>query len=324
MTLERGSYNNARPVILDCDPGHDDALAILLAAASPELKVLGITTVCGNTTISNSTRNALRLVSFANLDIPVARGAAKPLLREPSLDVPRIVHGESGLDGPEIPESPEGPLDQSATEFIATILRESDRKVTLIPTGPLTNIATLLLAYPDVKDNVEEIVLMGGALLHVGNITSAAEFNIYADPEAAKIVFGSGIPITMVGLDATMKCVVTDDIIAEIRGIGTPVPMLTADLLDFYNSTIKQHYSEPGGSLHDPLAVAVVLERTRVETRLMYVDVETHSELTRGETVGDVWGVTGHEPNVKVCLDADGDRFFKLLIARLRKKWGQK
>lgn len=324
MTSEHSGHNNARPVILDCDPGHDDALAILLAAASPELKVLGITTVCGNTTLANSTRNALRLVNFANLGIPVARGAAKPLLREPSLDVPRVIHGESGLDGPEIPESPRGPVEESAVEFIVRTLRESDRKITLIPTGPLTNIATVLLAAPDVKDKVEEIVLMGGALLHAGNITSAAEFNIYADPEAAKIVFHSGIPITMVGLDATMKCVLTDDIIAEIRAMGTPVPVLAADLLDFYNSTIKRHYSEAGGSLHDPLAVAVVLDRTLVDTRLMYVDVETQSELTRGETVGDVWGITGHDPNVEVCLDADGDRFFEMLIDRLRAKWGRK
>lgn len=313
-----------KPVVIDCDPGHDDALAILLAAASPELEVLGITTVYGNTTVSNSTRNALRVVSFADLDIPVAQGASKPLFRELSLNVARARHGTSGLDGCEIPEGPLEPVDRSATEFIADTLRKSSRKVTLIPTGPLTNIATLLLAYPDVKDNIEEIVFMGGALFHSGNITSAAESNIYADPEAAKIVLSSGIPITMVGLDATMKCTVTEDIISEIRAIDTPVPMLAADILNFYNSTIKKHYSKAGAALHDPLAVAVVLDRTLVETSLMYVDVETHSDLTRGETVGDVWGVTGKTPNVSVCLDADRDRFFEMLITRFREKWGKR
>lgn len=222
----------ALPVILDCDPGHDDAIALILALASPELKVLAVTTSAGNQTQEKTLNNALRILTLLGRDdIPVAAGAPKPLARE--LIIADNVHGESGLDGPTLPDPAFAPQAMTALELMVKCLRESPEPVTLVPTGPLTNIALLLAAYPELKPNIARIVLMGGAA-GAGNWTPAAEFNIYVDPEAADMVFQSGIPITMCGLDVTHEAQVMDEDIARVRAIANPVARCVAGLLDFF------------------------------------------------------------------------------------------
>ncbi len=302
-------------VILDCDPGHDDALAIMLAVASPELEVLGITTVAGNQTLEKTTRNALRVLSLIRASVPVAPGAAGPLVRE--LVIAPEVHGETGLDGAELPEPAASPLEVHAVEFIATALEGSAEPVTLIPTGPLTNIALLLALHPELKEKIQRIVLMGGGVRDF-NVTPAAEFNIYVDPEAAKIVFHSGVPITMVGLDATNRALLSPEDIEAIRRMGGPVSRVLGDLLRFYSRANERLLGIPGAPLHDPLAVATVIDPSLVRTKSLHVDVETQGELTRGETVVDLYGVTGKSANAQVVLDLDLPRFKELIFAAIR------
>lgn len=318
-----------QPAILDCDPGHDDAIALFLAAACPELEVVAVTTVAGNSTVENTTRNALKLVEAAGLGIPVARGMDKPLVRDLPLAVPRLVHGESGLDGPILPEPATEPAPTHAVDLIIELAGRYGRSpgpggggLLLIPTGPLTNIAMALLKAPWIRRGISGIVLMGGAVLHAGNITSAAEFNIYADPEACQVVLTSGVPVRMVPLDATMKAVADDDLIATLEDMDAPVPLLMSRLLAAYTQNIRRHYSERGGALHDPLAVACAVKPDLATWRRLYVAVETHSELTRGETVGDMWGITGRAPNAEVALDADGEAFTRFLLERVRARFG--
>lgn len=316
--------NAERPVIIDCDPGIDDAIAIFLAAAAPELDILGITTVRGNNTVANCTRNAQYLATCAELNIPIAQGAEWPLLREPaSLEATKIIHGKTGLGCLQTSGNLCGQKTGTALDFLIGTLQDATEQVTIIAIGPLTNLAILFLARPDLKKRIKEIVIMGGALLRAGNVNSSAEFNIYADPEAAKIVFESHIPITMVGLDATEKCLISDVFLSQIRSIGTTVPILVADLLHFYNENSKRHLNKAGGALHDALAVAILLEPDLVETRDIYVEVETQSPLTRGETVGDIHKTKGRDANTRVCIDANSEGLFELLLARFKTKWGR-
>jgi purine nucleosidase len=297
-------------ILLDCDPGHDDAIALLLALASPELELLGVTTVAGNQTLDKTTANAIRVLEFAGrADIPVAAGADRPLVREQY--VASYVHGETGLDGPDLPPPQSAPLDQHAVDFLADRIREHGGAVTLVPTGPLTNVALLLALHPDARP--ERIVLMGGAVAE-GNVTPAAEFNIWADPEAAARVFGSGIDPTMVGLDVTHKALFTS---AHVGRLAGRIGGMVSELLRFYGEFHKQVYNFDGSPIHDAVAVAHVIRDDLVKTEHLNTEIEVESELCRGRTVVDVWRRSGREPNSHVGVDIDADGFLGLLIERL-------
>ena len=304
--------DGATPIILDCDPGHDDAIALLLALASPEVKLLGVTTVHGNQTLAKTTANALRVLELAGrADVPVAAGADRPLARE--LTVAAHVHGESGLDGPALPDATCAPVADDAVSFIAGTVAASPGKVTLVPTGPLTNIARYLDEHGG--DAVERIVLMGGAIAE-GNMTPAAEFNIWADPEAAHRVFHSGLDVTMVGLDVTHRAVTTPAVQDRLRQTG-PIGRFVADLVDFFAVYHRQTYGWEGAPIHDAVAVAHVLRPGLVETLRRNVEVELVSELCRGRTVVDLWRRTGRPANAHVAVGLDAAGFFDLLVERI-------
>jgi pyrimidine-specific ribonucleoside hydrolase len=302
------------PILLDCDPGHDDAIALLLALASPELELLGVTTVAGNQTLDKTTANALRVLEFVGRgDVPVAAGADQPLARE--LFTAPYVHGESGLDGPDLPEPQGAPVEQHAVDFLAERILGSARPVTLVPVGPLTNIALLLARYPEAAENVERIVIMGGAIAE-GNVTPAAEFNIYVDPEAAWRVFRSDLPVTMIGLDVTHRALMTDAHAERLRGSGDAGRMV-AELYDFFVEYHRRTYGNEGAPIHDAVAVAQVLRPGIVKTLHRHVDVDCESQLCRGRTVVDLWHRTGSEPNADVGVDIDAEGFLDLLCERI-------
>ena len=297
-------------ILLDCDPGHDDAIALLLALASPEVELLGVTTVAGNQTLEKTTANAIRVLEFVGREhVPVAAGADRPLVREQV--VAASVHGETGLDGPELPPPHASPVAQHAVDFLADKIREHDGGVTLVPTGPLTNVALLLALHPDARP--ERIVLMGGAIAE-GNVTPAAEFNIWCDPEAAARVFASGIDVTMIGLDITHKALFTPAHVARLEG---RVGGLVTELMRFYGEFHRQVYDFDGSPIHDAVAVAYVLRPDLVETRHLNTEIDVESELCRGRTVVDVWRRSGREPNSHVGVDIDAGGFLDLLLARL-------
>ena len=294
-------------IILDCDPGHDDAIALLLALASPELELLGVTTVAGNQTLEKTTANAIRVLEHVGReDVPVAAGADRPLVREPR--VAANVHGETGLDGPDLPPACGQPVDQHAVDFLAERIAPD---VVLVPTGPLTNVALLLARYPERRP--QRIVLMGGSIAE-GNVTPAAEFNIWCDPEAASRVFTSGIELTMVGLDVTHKALFTMRHAERLTGrAGTMV----RELLAFYNRFHTQVYGFDGSPIHDALAVAQVFRPELVQTKHRGVKIDTESELSRGRTLVDLWRRAGWEPNCHVGVDVDAEGFAELLIERI-------
>jgi purine nucleosidase/pyrimidine-specific ribonucleoside hydrolase len=296
------------PILLDCDPGHDDAIALLLALGSPELELRGVTTVAGNQTLEKTTANALRVLELAGrADVPVAAGCARPLVRE--LYVAADVHGETGLDGPELPPPQAEPSAQHAVDFLAEQLVGA----TLVATGPLTNVALLLARYPDARP--ERIVLMGGAIAE-GNVTPAAEFNIWADPEAAARVFGSGLDVTMVGLDVTHRALVTRALAEQLRASGR-VAEAVAELLDFYGVFHREVYGFDGSPVHDAVAVAHVIDPTLLEVERLNVRVDRESALCRGRTVVDLWRRTGLEPNAGVAVGIESERFLRLLLERV-------
>ncbi len=301
-------------VLLDCDPGHDDAIAILLALASPEIELLGITTVAGNQTLEKTTANALKILEFVGrTEIPVAAGAARPLVREPF--VAAYVHGETGMDGPELPEPQTAPVPEHAVDFLAARLLAADEPVTLVPTGPLTNIGLLLARYPEVAGRIERIVLMGGAIAE-GNVTPAAEFNIWADPEAAARVFTSGIDVTMVGLDVTHKALFRPADSERLAATGR-VGKLVSELFAFYQQFHSQQYGWDGSPVHDAVAVAHVVRPGLVQTAHRGVVVDCGGELSRGRTYVDLWGRAGWEPNAHVAVDIDAQGFVDFLVERL-------
>jgi inosine-uridine nucleoside N-ribohydrolase len=302
------------PILIDCDPGHDDAIALLLALASPEVALLGVTTVHGNQTLAKTTANALRVLEFAGVaEVPVAAGADRPLVRAPQ--VAASVHGETGLDGPDLPPPEGAPVAVHAVDFLAARLREAERPVTLVPTGPLTNVALLLARHPDTAVRIERIVLMGGAIAE-GNVTPAAEFNIWVDPEAAARVFASRIDVTMIGLDVTHRALLTPAHGDRLRAAGR-VGTMVAELRDFYQRFHTDVYDFPGTPVHDAMAVAHVIRSDLVDTRERHVAIECGSELCRGRTVVDLWGVTGREPNAHVGVTVDSHGFLELLVERI-------
>jgi inosine-uridine nucleoside N-ribohydrolase len=304
------------PLLIDCDPGHDDAMALLLALASPEVELLGVTTVHGNQTLDKTTANALRILELAGRsDIPVAAGAERPLVAAPA--VAADVHGETGLDGPELPPVTTTPVDAHAVDFLAERLLDSPSAVTLVPTGPLTNVALLLARYPRAAERIERIVLMGGAIAE-GNVTPAAEFNIWVDPEAAARVFASGIDVTMVGLDVTHRALLTPAHAQQLRAAGR-IGAFVADLHAFYARFHADVYGWDGAPVHDAVAVAHVIRGDLVRTQRRNVEIDCASELCRGRTVVDLWRRTGRPENAHVGVDLDADGFLGLLIERLGK-----
>ena len=309
---------NARKIIIDTDPGHDAAVAILLALARPQaLELLGITCVAGNVPLPLTTRNARIICELAGKpETRIFAGCDAPLERK--LVTAEHVHGKTGLDGPVLPE-PTMPLQaQHAVEFIIETLRaEPSGTVTLCPLGPLTNIASALQKAPDIAPRIAEIVLMGGAYFEVGNITPAAEFNIYVDPQAADIVFKSGAPLTVMPLDVTHKALVTQERNDAFRALGTPVGVAVAEMTEFFERYDREKYGSPGAPLHDPCVTAYLLQPDLFTGRHINVAVETHSELTLGMTVADWWRVTDRAPNATFMGDINAEGFFALLTERL-------
>ena len=308
----------AQKIIIDTDPGQDDAVAILLALASPdEIEVLGITAVAGNVPLSLTEKNARIVCELAGRpNIGVYAGCARPLKRK--LITAEHVHGKTGLDGPELPEPKIKLKEKHGVDFIIdTFMQEPKNSVSLCPLGPLTNIATAILKEPRITPRIKQIVLMGGAYFEVGNITPAAEFNIFVDPDAAKIVFASGIQIVVMPLDVTHKALVTSQRNEAFRQLKTPVGVAVAEMTDFFERFDKEKYGSAGAPLHDPCVTAYLIDPTIFSGRKINVEIETESELTLGMTVADWWRVTDREPNAFFVGDLDANKFFNLLTNRL-------
>ncbi len=306
-----------RKIIIDTDPGQDDALAILLALGSSELEVVGITAVAGNVPLAMTEANARRICELAGRrDVKVFAGAERPLLRP--LVTAEHVHGRTGLDGPDLPDPTMALQSQHGVDFIVeTLMTETPGTVTLCPLGPLTNIALALIREPRIADRIQEIVLMGGGYFEQGNITPSAEFNIYVDPHAADVVFRCGAPIVVMPLDVTHKALTTRARVEAFRNLGTAVGTAAAELLDFFERYDEQKYGTDGGPLHDPCVIAYLLKPDLFSGRLVNVTVETMSELTLGATVVDWWHVTDRPKNATVMREIDADGFFSLLTDRL-------
>lgn len=298
------------PVILDGDPGHDDAIAWTLARASGRFDILAVTTAAGNQTIDKTTYNALRVCTLTGIQAPVARGCSRPLMTEP-MNAPSV-HGESGLDGPALPEPAFSPVDMPAAELMAEVIRRSEKPVTIVSTGPLTNTAALLLSCPELKSRIERISLMGGGIAY-GNWTPAAEFNILVDPEAARIVFESGVPIIMAGLDVTEKALIMPEDFERIRALNNPVSDIVWQWLEFF---YKFHRSigYEGAPMHDPCAVMALLHPEIFTMKDYYVQIETCGDYCKGTTVADIYGVTGHAPNARCIVGVDRDAFAGYLV----------
>ena len=298
-----------RNVILDCDPGHDDAISIIIAASGvSDLNILGITTVAGNVEVEKNTINTLKICELLGLDVPVVQGTRRPLVKESEI-APEI-HGETGMDGPVLPEPQIGVTEGHAVDFIIEQVMSSGEPVTLVPTGPLTNIAMALIKEPRIIENIDEIVLMGGGTF--GNWTPAAEFNIFVDAEAARVVYESSVPVTMFGLDVTHQVIATDDIIERVSKIDNKIAVFVKELLIFFGETYKNHFGFNGGPIQDACTTMYLLKPELFETEYLNVTVETKGEYSYGMTVIDTLSVTGREPNTNVALGVDQEAFWTL------------
>ena len=301
------------PTILDCDPGHDDMVAILLAAAHPRIDLLAITTVAGNGTLERTTQNARAVCTMAGIrNVPIAAGAPGPLVG--SLRTAPHVHGDSALDGAELARADVPVAAENAVDLMARLLRETTEPVTLVPTGPLTNIALLLRTYPDLAERVHEIVLMGGST-DVGNVEPLAEFNVHVDPEAADMVFSSGLPVTMCGLNVTHQALATEAVLGRLRELGTPLADTVVRLLGFFRDRYRDIWGLPAPPVHDPVAVARVIDPGLVRCEEAHVAVELHGTHTRGATVCDRFGVRGRPPNALVAVELDTAGFWDLVVS---------
>ncbi|MCY3960128.1 MAG: nucleoside hydrolase [bacterium] len=303
-----------RPIIIDTDPGQDDAIAILAALASDELEVLGITAVAGNVPLELTARNALILVDLAGrTDVPVFAGCDRPLRRD--LVTAEHVHGKTGIDGADLPDPTTELQPQSAVDWMAeTLLAAREREITICPVGPMTNVATVLEAAPEAARHIREIVCMGGGFFDGGNTTPTAEFNVFVDPEAAQLVLHCGAPVTMLPLDVTHKALMTDAWINQVRALGTRTGAAAAGMLDFYERFDVDKYGTFGGPLHDPNVIAYLLRPDLYSGRHCNVEVETESPLTTGMTVVDWWDVTDRPANCQYITEVDSDGFYELLL----------
>ncbi|MBC5789229.1 uridine-preferring nucleoside hydrolase UriH [Providencia sp. JUb39] len=306
-----------KKIILDCDPGHDDAIAMLLAYGNPDIDLLAVTTVAGNQTLEKVTRNARAIAEMANIrGIPFAAGSARPLVRE--VEVAPDIHGDSGLDGPELP-TPTLVLDErhGVNLIIDTIMSHPPKTITLVPTGALTNIALAARLEPQIVERVKEVVLMGGGY-HVGNWSPVAEFNIKIDPEAAHIVFNEKWPLTMVGLDLTHQALATQDVVAKIAEIDTKCSQFVVELLDFFGKMYKQAQGFDAPPVHDPCAVAYVIDPSVMTTQKVPVDIELTGTLTLGMTVADFRHPAPADCHTQVAVKLDSDKFWQMVIDALK------
>ncbi len=307
------------PIIIDTDPGQDDAVAILLALASPELEVLAVTAVAGNVPLALTEVNARKICELAGRpDIPVYAGAIRPMVR--SLVTAEHVHGKTGLDGPVLP-TPQMPLQsQHAVDYLVeTLMSRPAGTITLCVLGPMTNIGLAMVREPRITSRIKQIVAMGGGYFEQGNVTPSAEFNIYVDPHAARLVFNSGVPITLVPLDCTHQALTTAKRVAAFRAMPNRSGPATAALLDFFERFDENKYGTDGGPLHDPCVIAWLLKPDLFKGRLVNVSIECESELTMGSTVVDWWRVTNRPPNATVLRSVDAEGFYDLLIERIAK-----
>jgi ribosylpyrimidine nucleosidase len=299
-----------RKIILDCDPGHDDAVAIMMAGKHPSLDLLGITVVAGNQTLDKTLVNALNVCQCIGLDVPVFKGCSKPLVREQI--TAGSIHGKSGLDGPVFAPLKKKENQQHAVDFLIETLMASQGDITIVATGPLTNIAMAMRMEPKIVNKIDQIVLMGGAY-QLGNVTPAAEFNIYADPEAAYVVFNSKRPIVMMGLDLTRQAQAYPSIVERIGRRETKAAKLFYDMMTFFNKTQKEIYGWEGAPLHDPTCIAYLIDPTCVETKPMFTEIELRSEKCYGRTICDYFGITGEKPNTLVGIKLDQDKFWDIV-----------
>ena len=305
-----------RQIIIDCDPGHDDIVAIMLAARNPKIKLLGITTVNGNQTLEKVTRNALNVCQYLDIDVPVCKGLAGPIVRE-APPVEERVHGDSGLDGPVFPPLTKQLDPRHAVDFIIETVMNASEPVTLVPTGPLSNIAMAMRREPKILENIDEIVLMGGAYQH-GNVTPAAEFNIYADAEAAHVVFSCGRPVVMMGLDLTRQALCYPEIVDRMSKIETKGGKLFVDLIRFFCMTQKKVFGWEGGPLHDPTTVAYLIDPDCIETKAMHTDIDISGGQSHGRTNCDFFNLTDKVKNTKVAVKLHVDRFWDIVEENLK------
>lgn len=304
------------PILYDCDPGHDDAIALVMAHRSPEIDLLGVTTTCGNATIDKTTSNCLRILEFIGAgDVPVAEGCHRPLARPLVLGT---ADGPSGLEGsPYLPMATKKVEPMHAVDFLAMKLRAAPEPLRIVATGPLCNIGLMMLKHRDVLAKIREIVWMGGVFYRKSEIITPTEFNAFCDPEALRIVLASGVKLTMVGLDVTMQVLVEEPHYAEFRRIDTPLGRLVVDWLLFYEK-LHRNSMGVGGALHDPLALAVVIDPTLIKTRPAHIGVDLGGTYTFGATVADFWNERGEAPNAEIATEVDADRFFQMLYGLLR------
>ena len=302
-------------IILDCDPGHDDAVAIMLAAINPKIELLGITVVAGNQKLEKTVNNALKVCNHLNLDVPVYSGMSRPMIREQL--IADDIHGETGLDGPKFEELKIKAEDKHAVNFIIDTLMNSDEKVTLVPTGPLTNIGMAIRFEPRIIEKINRIVLMGGSY-QLGNMTPAAEFNILADPDAAHIVFSSGVKIVMMGLDLTRQASATKEVVEKIKSLNNKASKLFVDLMEFFAASQKNVYGWSAPPVHDPTTIAYIIDPECIEVKPMFCEIELWSERSYGRTLCDYFGILKKEPNVDVAVKLDFDKFWNLGYENLK------
>lgn len=300
-----------RKIILDCDPGHDDAVAILMAAKHPTIELLGVTVVAGNQVLEKTLRNALNVCQYLNLDVPVYKGCSLPMCRTEQV-IAANIHGKTGLDGPVFDELMKKEEPKHAVNFIIDTLMASDGDITLVPVGPLTNIGMAMRMEPRIIDKIQQIVLMGGSY-QLGNMTPAAEFNIYADPEAANVVFTSKRPIVMNGLDLTRQALCYPAIVERMRKNKNRAAQLFCDLMEFFGKTQKEVFGWEGGPLHDPTTIAYLIDPSCIKTKPMFTEIELRSERCYGRTLCDYFGVTGNEPNSEVAVKLDVEKFWDIV-----------
>ena len=302
-------------IILDCDPGHDDAVAIMLAAINPKIELLGITVVAGNQKLEKTVNNALKVCNHLNLNVPVYSGMSRPMIREQL--IADDIHGETGLDGPKFEELKIKAENKHAVNFIIDTLMNSDEKITLVPTGPLTNIGMAIRFEPKIIEKINRIVLMGGSY-QLGNMTPAAEFNILADPDAAHIVFSSGVKLVMMGLDLTRQASATKEVVEKIKSLNNKASKLFVDLMEFFAVSQKNVFGWTAPPVHDPTTIAYIIDPECIEVKPMFCEIELWSERSYGRTLCDYFGILKKKPNVDVAVKLDFDRFWNLVYENLK------
>ena len=302
-------------IILDCDPGHDDAVAIMLAAINPKIELLGITVVAGNQKLEKTVNNALKICNHLNLNVPVYSGMSRPMIREQL--IADDIHGETGLDGPKFEELKIKAENKHAVNFIIDTLMNSDEKITLVPTGPITNIGMAIRFEPKIIEKINRIVLMGGSY-QLGNMTPAAEFNILADPDAAHIVFSSGVKLVMMGLDLTRQASATKEVVEKIKSLNNKASKLFVDLMEFFAASQKNVFGWTAPPVHDPTTIAYIIDPECIEVKPMFCEIELWSERSYGRTLCDYFGILKKKPNVDVAVKLDFDRFWNLVYENLK------